>query len=53
MWNRNRNDFGRLDPDPEGQKWPTKIKKSEEIQDVGSLLMAKGFSCSLDVLHGG
>jgi hypothetical protein len=26
-----RIDFGRLDPDPEVEKWPTKIKKGEEI----------------------
>ncbi len=34
------------DPDPEGQKWHTKIKKDHKC----SLLGAEGFACSLDVL---
>jgi hypothetical protein len=47
--------FGRVnpDPDPGGQKDP-KNRKSQEISFAGySLLRAEGFSCSLDVLHGG
>jgi hypothetical protein len=46
------------DPGPRGQKWPTKIEKSTEflcfeVLDVGSLLRAEGFSCSMGVLNGG
>jgi hypothetical protein len=33
-----------VDPDPEGQKLPTKIEKSFEVLDV------KGFLCSLDIV---
>jgi hypothetical protein len=29
-----RIDFGRLDPDPGGQKLPIKIEKSEKVLDV-------------------
>ncbi len=36
-----RIDFARLDLDPEGQQWLTKIVRAE------------GFSCSFDVLYGG
>jgi hypothetical protein len=31
LWIRIRIDFGQLDPDPGGKKWPKKIEKSEEI----------------------
>ncbi len=44
------------DPDPEGQKWPTKTKKIKKFMfwSAGcSLLRAEGFYCSLDVLYGG
>jgi hypothetical protein len=46
-----------VDPDPGGQKWPTKIEKVKifyVLKDAGcSLLRAEGFSCSLGVLYGG
>jgi hypothetical protein len=40
------------DPDPGGQKGPTKIEKSIEIPcfKVLDVLRAEGFSCSLDGL---
>jgi hypothetical protein len=44
------------DPDPGGQKLPTKKKKLRKILFLSagcSLLRAEGFSCSLDVLYGG
>ncbi len=37
------------DPDPGGQKGPTKKEKYKEISC--SLLRAEGFSCSLGVLY--
>jgi hypothetical protein len=52
-----RSDSGRLNPEPNprGQKWPTKVEKSEENScfEVRSLSMGKGFTCSLNVLHRG
>jgi hypothetical protein len=48
--------FELLDPDPGGQKWPTKIEKVQNfhVSSTGcSLLRAEGFSCSLGVLYGG
>jgi hypothetical protein len=45
------------DPDPGGEKLPTKIEKSPEFScflSTGcSLLRAEGFSCILGVLYGG
>jgi hypothetical protein len=46
-----------LDPDPVGQKGPTKIGKNLEfscfeVMDV-LFLRAEGFFCSLEVLYGG
>ncbi len=45
-----------LNPDPGGQKWPTKIEKKYInfiFWSAGcSLLRAEGVSCSLDVLYG-
>ncbi len=45
------------DPDPGGQKWPTKIEKKIEkfmFWSVGwPLLRAEGFFCNLNVLYGG
>jgi hypothetical protein len=45
------------DPDPGGQKWPTKIEKNSTnfmfLSTGCSLLRAEGFSCSLGVLYGG
>jgi hypothetical protein len=42
-------------PDPGGQKWPTKIKKKFMFRSSAgcSLLRAERFFCSLDVLYGG
>jgi len=46
--------LGRMDPDPGGQKWPSKIEKklrNFKFLSAGcSLLRAEGFSCSFDVL---
>jgi hypothetical protein len=46
-----------MDPDPGGQKLPTKIEKSPEFSCFSVLyvlsLRAEGFSCSLGVLYGG
>ncbi len=51
-----RIDFGRIDPDPGWQKWPTKIDERVKIFHFWSgecSLRAEGFTCSLDVRHGG
>ncbi len=51
--------LSRLDADPGGQKWPTKIEKSEEISCFEVLdvlfwgLKASQFSWNMNVLHGG
>jgi hypothetical protein len=53
------NDFDRMDPDPDpgGLNDPQKRDKSEEVYcfEVLNVLFyeLEGFSCSLDVLHGG
>jgi hypothetical protein len=59
-WESSSVDFGRLDPDPDpgGQKWPTKLLERWNnimIWSAGSSLLRaeEGFSCSMDVLHGG
>ncbi len=40
------------DPDPEGQKWLTRLINFIFCSAGCSLLRAEGFSCSLDVLYG-
>ncbi len=54
QWIRIRN----RDPDPEGQKCPTKIEKRTEIScsevlDALFRRLNEGFLCSLDILYGG
>ncbi len=56
-WIRIRIRIQIADPDPGGQKWPTKIEKIPEFPCVlstgCSLLRAEGYSCSLGILYGG
>jgi hypothetical protein len=43
-----------VDPDPGGQKLPTKIEKKKfHVLKCCPVLKAEGFSCSLDVFYGG
>ncbi len=53
LWIRISIHFGRLDPDPGGPKWPTKVKKLKFWCVRCSLFRDENFSCSLDVLFGG
>ncbi len=49
-------DFGRQDPDPGGQKLPTKLgKKSRNVLKgrLFSFQFCEGFSCSMGELYGG
>ncbi len=40
---RNRIDFGRLEPDPRGKKFPTKTERSEEISSYKVSVSAVSF----------
>jgi hypothetical protein len=42
-----------VDPDPGGQKRPTKIEKGKKFHAGCPLLRAEGFFCILDVLYEG
>jgi hypothetical protein len=54
LWIRIRMVFRQLDPDPDpGRQNIEKVKKFHVLKYWMSFLVAKGFSYSLDVLHGG
>ncbi len=51
QWIRIR--FRNPDPDPGGQKWPTKVEKIHVLKCWMAFLWAAGFFCNLDILYGG